>query len=259
MNDFHPIFGEEFMDKQRAAIFGATSALSHAVAINLIETGVCTYFYLIARNTEKLDLVAKDLTVRGGEVQTLVCDLDDIAAHQELVDSVSDANSFWYFFGSLPDQCRAEQCWDLAEAAIKTNFLSCASLLTRVAKMQEEKQEESSLIVVSSVAGDRGRKSNYIYGTAKGALSLFCQGLRNRYDSSGIHVLTVKPGFIDTPMTETMAKKPAFLWATPEQVAVLIVQAFKRKKDIVYTPWFWRYILLIIMVIPESIFKRMSL
>ena len=133
-------------------------------------------------------------------------------------------------------------------------------LLTRIAQTLEERPSTgSSIVVVSSVAGERGRKSNYVYGTAKGALSLFCQGLRNRLHQSGVHVLTVKPGFIDTPMTADIAKTPSVLWASPEKIASVMVSAFEQKKDVIYAPWFWRYILLVIKLIPESIFKKLSL
>jgi hypothetical protein len=111
--------------------------------------------------------------------------------------------------------------------------------------------------VVSSVAGDRGRQSNYVYGAAKGGLSIFLQGLRNRLSKFGVCVLTIKPGFVITPMTTEFKK--GILWAQPKQVAKVIVSAIRKRKNVVYVPWFWRWIMFIIRSIPESIFKRMSL
>jgi short-subunit dehydrogenase len=111
--------------------------------------------------------------------------------------------------------------------------------------------------VISSAAGDRGRQSNYVYGAAKGAVSIFMQGLRNRLHSSGVRVLTIKPGFVDTPMTAAFSK--GVLWARPQQVARGIYKAIEKKKDIVYLPWFWSPIMRVIRGVPEAIFKRLRL
>ncbi len=262
-----------------SVILGATSALGQAVARKLAAEGHC--LVLCARNSTKLEAVAGDITVRaktaaglsgggggGGEsggasstpakVHQHVTDFDNMDEHEALVDAISGADHVWLFYGSLPDQAACEASWDDTALALQTNFLSAASLLTRLANAFEARGH-GSLVVVTSVAGDRGRKSNYVYGTAKGALSLFCQGLRNRLAGSGVQVLDVKPGFIDTPMTAEIEKKPAVLWATADQVAGDMVAAHKKGRDIVYTRWFWRYILLIIKCIPERIFKKLSL
>ncbi len=242
--------------QQATAIFGATSGLAQALCRILAEQNVP--LVLVARDKEKLDVVTSDLQARGSQVSTLVCDLDDISVHESLIESVSGCQTFYVFYGSLPDQSACEQSWASTQQALQTNFLSTTSILTRLANLCEPRKM-GSLVVVSSVAGDRGRKSNYVYGTAKGALSIFCQGLRNRLASSGVRVLTVKPGFIDTPMTATIEKKPAALWATADKVAADIIKAEKRGKDTLYTPWFWQFIMLIIRSIPERIFKRLSL
>lgn len=252
-----------------SVIFGATSALGQAVARRLTDEG--HQLILCARDTAKLDTVANDIRVRNGltttvsehydDAETVTChviDFDQISEHEALVETVGEADNFWFFYGTLPDQQECEKSWALSAAAFHTNFTSAASLLTHLAN-RLEKRGSGSITVVTSVAGDRGRKSNYVYGTAKGALSLFCQGLRNRLASSGIQVLTVKPGFIDTPMTKAIEKKPALLWATVDQVALDIISAHKRGKDVIYSRWFWRYILLIIKNIPERIFKKLSL
>jgi len=256
---FLQIFGKESMDNPKAVIFGATSSLAQAVARQLCQNRSCTSFYLVARDAEKLETVSRDLHARDAQVELIVSDLNRIESHDELITQIIDADSFWFFYGSLPEQKDAERSWADTASALDTNFTSCASLLARLANDLEARTRPSSIVVVSSVAGDRGRKSNYIYGTAKGALGLFCQGLRNRLASSGVHVMTVKPGFIDTPMTSAIEKKPAFLWATPDRVARQMVVAFEKKKDIVYTPRFWRYVMLIINLIPEAFFKKLSL
>ena len=242
-----------------AVILGASSALAQAVARILVDKGQS--LVLVGRDAEKLNVIAADLNVRAGDqvsVQTRIVDLADSAMHQELVDSTSDAESYWLFYGSLPDQQACQESWQDTEAAFTVNFTSAASLLGRIANVFEARKR-GSLVVVSSVAGDRGRQSNYVYGASKGALSLFCQGLRSRLQKSGVHLLTVKPGFIDTPMTADVPKTPGVLWVTPDRVAQDMVRAHSRGKDVLYTPWFWLPIMLIIRLIPERVFKRLSL
>jgi short-subunit dehydrogenase len=156
----------------------------------------------------------------------------------------------------LGDQKACEQDFSLAEKEIRTNFLSCVSLLTLISN-EMEKEKAGTIAVISSVAGDRGRQSNYIYGSAKGALNLFLQGLRNRMYPLGVRVLTIKPGFVDTPMTAAFKKN--ILFAKPDQIARGIVKAIDRKKDVVYLPFFWWGIMAIIKAIPEWIFKRLKL
>jgi short-subunit dehydrogenase len=251
-----PISGGASVAETISAIYGATSALGQAVARRLVAEGES--LVLVARDATKLAIVADDLSARGGQVSIVVTDFDNLEGHEQLLEATAHAQSFWFFFGSLPNQKNCEQSWQTTAAALNTNFLSVLSLLTRIANLCEQRGS-GCIVVVSSVAGDRGRESNYVYGTAKGALSLFCQGMRNRLTSSGVQVLTVKPGFIDTPMTRSIEKKPAILWSTPERVADDIMLARQRGKDVLYTPWFWRYILILIRLIPEPVFKRLSL
>ena len=242
-----------------AVILGASSALAQAVARILVDKGQS--LVLVGRDAEKLDVIAADLKVRAGDtvsVQTRIVDLADSDKHQELIDSTSDAESYWLFYGSLPDQQACEASWQDTEAAFTVNFTSAASLLGRIANVFEARKR-GSVVVVSSVAGDRGRQSNYVYGASKGALSLFCQGLRSRLQKSDVQLLTVKPGFIDTPMTADVPKTPGVLWVSPDRVAQDMVRAQSRGKDVLYTPWFWLPIMLIIRLIPERIFKRLSL
>lgn len=243
-------------NQSTVALLGANSALGAAIARRLAAQGVS--LVLLARDESKLNQMADDLRTRGAKVTMHVADFDELDRHDEIVKKIESADTVYTLYGTLPDQMLCEQNWDETMRALHTNFISAASLLSRLANVFEQRGH-GNLVVVSSVAGDRGRKSNYIYGTAKGALSIFCAGLRNRLAGSGAHVLTVKPGFIDTPMTAHIEKKPAVLWVDADRVAGDIVKACASGKNELYTPWFWRFILLIIRLVPEPIFKRLSL
>jgi short-subunit dehydrogenase len=157
----------------------------------------------------------------------------------------------------LSDQAQCEQSVDIMRREFDINALSTLALLTALANRMEARRS-GTLAVISSVAGDRGRQSNYVYGAAKAAVSTFLGGLRQRLAKSGVTVLTIKPGFVDTPMTASIANKGA-LWAQPDRVAAGIVQAIDRRRNIVYLPWFWRWIMLVIRHIPEPIFTRVKL
>ena len=244
---------------QTIAIFGATSAVAQALARLHANEG--DNLLLLARNEEHLESIANDLKIRGANtVHCINTDLANSDQHPELLKSVAsfsnDIAKYYFFYGVLPDQKQCEASWELTLDTLNTNFISKTSLLSLIAN-KIEKEQNRSLIVVSSVAGDRGRQSNYIYGTGKGALSIFLQGLRNRLQKANCPVVTIKPGFIDTPMTESFEKN--FLWASPEKVANDIYRAAIKNRDVVYSPWFWRYIMLIIKCIPERIFKKLSL
>jgi len=240
-------------------ILGASSAIAEKLAQAYAKQG--HRLYLVARSQERLNHIADDLKVRGaGEVTALATDLSDTSGHGALVSAAVNKlgrlDLVLVAYGSLGDQaaCEASAAETLAE--LNTNCISVISLLTLLATAME-RQASGCLAVLSSVAGDRGRQSNYVYGTAKGALSIFLQGLRNRLDRHGVHVLTIKPGFVDTPMTRDFKK--GLLWVGPETIARGIVRAINKRKDVVYLPFFWRYIMLLIRLIPERIFKRMSL
>lgn len=245
------------MGSEKAVILGATSAVGQAIARRLATEKVA--LVLVARDVNKLESVIADISARAGITpQGIVADLADVSTHSDLIDSCHDASSFWVLYGTLPDQELCEEDFSAATDALNTNFLSMASLLTHIANLLQPRGT-GSIVVVSSVAGDRGRKSNYVYGSAKGALSIFCAGLRNRLHASHINLLTVKPGFIDTPMTANIEKKPGFLWVGPDVVARDVIHAWKRGKSVLYTPWFWQFIMLIIRLVPEPIFKRLNL
>lgn len=244
------------------AILGATSAVGQATARQLAAAGRRPLL-LIARDAERLETVRRDLLARSGApgdaIVGRVIDLDDLSAHEALVSDAPAAIDDWYlFYARFPDQAEAEAHWSVTARVLHTNFISAASLLSHVAT-RAEARGRGRIVVISSVAGDRARQSNYVYGTSKGALSLFCQGLRNRLARHGVQVTTVKPGFIDTPMTRDVPKRPAVLWAEPDRVASDLLRAVERGRDVAYTPWFWRYIMWIIRAIPERVFKRLTL
>jgi decaprenylphospho-beta-D-erythro-pentofuranosid-2-ulose 2-reductase len=244
---------------QKILIIGATSAIAEASARRFAQRGDA--LYLLARNSERLEALLADLKIRGAaSTAGAAFDANDFARHAGAIEGAAAAlgglDAVLIAHGTLPDQqaCQADPALALKE--ISTNALSVISLLTTVAN-RFEAQRSGTIAVIGSVAGDRGRQSNYVYGSAKGMLAVFLQGLRNRLCKSGVHVLTIKPGFVDTPMTAAFPKGP--LWATPDQVAGAIVKAMDRKRNVLYTPFFWLAIMSIIRAIPESIFKKLSL
>lgn len=244
---------------RKILIFGATSALAEATARLFAEDG--SSFFLVARDPAKLDTVSDDLRVRGAaQVAAAAADALDFDRHQAVVDEAFEAlgglDTVLIAHGTLPDQKACEQSFEAARREFAINALAVMSLLTHAAN-RFERQGFGTMAVISSTAGDRGRQSNYVYGAAKGAVSLFMQGLRNRLHPRGVRVLTIKPGFVDTPMTAAFPK--GFLWARPQQVARGIHQAIAEKKDVVYLPWFWSPIMRVIRGVPESIFKRLRL
>lgn len=244
---------------QNIVIFGATSAIAESTARIYAERG--DRLFLVARNEQRLKDIVTDLQIRGAQsVDYLIQDLGELdqleACIAKIKDNFQRLDVVLLAHGTLSDQPACEQSLDLTLTELKTNGLSFISLLTLLANEMEQ-QKTGSLAIISSVAGDRGRQSNYVYGSAKSLVSTFSQGLRNRLSKQNVQVLTVKPGFVDTPMTAHLPK--GALWAKPEQLADGIVKAIEKKKDVVYLPGFWRYIMLIIMHIPEFVFKRLSL
>ena len=218
-------------------------------------------FYLVARNPQKLRAVANDLQTRGASaVFTHVMDLDDTASHPamlaEAAEKLGAIDLALIAHGVLGDQEKAQADYAATEAILGTNLLSAISLITWLANYFESTRQ-GTLAVISSVAGDRGRKSNYVYGTSKGALSIFLDGVRNRIDRSGAHVLTIKPGFVATPMTAHLPQNALF--AHPAVVGRGILKAIEKRKDLAYVPPIWALIMLIIRSIPNSIFKKLNL
>ncbi len=245
-------------------IIGATSAIAQATARKMIDTHSSSelHFTLIARNENKLESVKNDLSARqAASVETLLQDLGKVDEMEGCIRSAwNKSNGFdiaLIAHGTLPDQVDTQASVAQSLDAFSINALSHIAILTELANLMEKKGG-GTLAIIGSVAGDRGRQSNYLYGAAKGTIDLFAQGLRNRLYKSGVHVLTIKPGFVDTPMTEGLDKSGP-LWATPDLIAQDIVKAIQKKKNTLYTPWFWFVIMTIIKSIPEFVFKRLKL
>jgi decaprenylphospho-beta-D-erythro-pentofuranosid-2-ulose 2-reductase len=244
---------------KRVLIIGASSAIAEAAARLWAVQGAS--LFLVARKAERLQAIAADLSVRGAaKVGTQVMDATDVAAHAAMFDAalaeLGSIDIALIAHGTLPDQKACEASVELALKEIDNNGLSVIALATRLANLMEE-QGSGCIAVISSVAGDRGRQSNYVYGAAKGMVTRFLQGLRNRLAKKGVQVLTIKPGFVDTPMTA--AFKKGALWAQPDDVARGILAAIEKGKNEVYLPGFWWLIMAIIRHIPEPIFKKLSL
>jgi len=244
---------------RKVLIVGATSAIAEATARLFAAEGdrLC----LVGRNVTRLQAIAEDLRVRGAaQVETVALDANDFSLHESVLTQVAQLmgglDTVLIAHGTLPDQQACQASVEATLEAITTNALSVIALLTLIANRFEQ-EGSGTIAVISSVAGDRGRQSNYVYGTAKSAVSTFAQGLRNRLSRTGVKVVTIKPGFVDTPMTA--AFKKGTLWATPGAVAKRIHRAMAKGEDVVYTPWFWRWIMAIIKAVPESIFKKARL
>lgn len=241
-------------------IVGATSAIAIACARNWANQNA--RFFLVARNGERLGQVANDLRTRGAQLAaTYHLDIDDITRHANMLRAceteLGAIDIALVAPGTLPDQALCQADPALAVREFNTNAVSIIALLTLLANALEA-QKRGALAVISSVAGDRGRPSNYLYGSAKAALTTFCEGLNARLFKAGVHVLTIKPGFVATPMTEGLPL-PAPLVASAERVAEDIIRAVNGKRDVLYTPWFWKNIMWIIRSVPRFLFKRASL
>ena len=240
-------------------IIGATSAIAEQCARIWAAKGDA--LHLVARNEQHIQTIAADLKVRGAsEVTTYCADLNDIEKHIELLDMAEEVlgsvDTVLIAHGTLSNQKMCELSVDKTLAEIKTNALSTISLLTLIANRFEEKNN-GTICVISSVAGDRGRASNYVYGSAKAMVTTFLSGLRQCLNNSNIAVVTIKPGFVDTPMTSAFKKGP--LWAKPNAVASKIVKAIEKKRSEIYVPVFWLLIMMVIKLIPSKLFKRISL
>ena len=244
---------------KKILVLGATSGIAEATCRIWATQGAS--LFLVARNAEKLAAVAADLRTRGASyVDTAVIDLDDTDSHPALlahaVNSLTGMDIAYLAHGILGDQAEAEQDFNAAAQILYTNLMAPISLLTWLANFCVQRHS-GTLAVISSVAGDRGRKSNYLYGSSKAGLSAFLGGLRNRVDREGVTVLSIKPGPTRTAMTIGMPKSEKF--ADVDSVAESIVSAIEKKKDVLYVPFKWQPIMFIIRNIPERVFKKLNL
>lgn len=238
-------------------IVGATSDIAKELARVYAKNGY--NLYLTARDEANLQELKTDIEVRSNaDVKTLSLDLTKFETHQSFYDSLNEKPlGVVVVAGYMQPQKKVEQSLDEILKTINTNFTGAVSFLNIIAN-DFEKEKRGFIVGVSSVAGDRGRKANYIYGSAKAGFSAYLSGLRNRLFESGVDVLTVKPGFVTTKMTEDL-DLPEKLTAQPQDVAEDIFKAQQKHKDILYTKPVWRYIMLIIKHIPEFIFKKLSI
>jgi len=244
---------------RKIVILGATSGI--AVEVERLLAGQGDELLLVARSAQRLAELRADLVVRGsGNVFTYSADLASIQGHAAMFDFVQRAlpeyDTVLLAYGSMQEQKDSETSVDVLLEELQVNFVSATAILTLFAADLEQRRT-GCLAVITSVAGERGRRSNYVYGSAKGALSVFLQGLRARLHTAGVRVITIKPGPVQTSMTDHLPNSARF--ASPEQVARDIVRALERRSpDVLYTPKIWRYIMTGVRQIPETIFKRLS-
>jgi decaprenylphospho-beta-D-erythro-pentofuranosid-2-ulose 2-reductase len=239
-------------------ILGANSDIARAIA-DRFGGAEGAHFCLASRDVDDLERQGKDLEIRHGvQARALYFDALDFASHRSFYESLDPKPDMVIVaFGYLGDQSRAQADFDEARRIVETNFLGCVSILEIVAG-DFEARGRGTILGISSVAGERGRQSNYMYGSAKSALTTYLSGLRNRLCSRNVRVVTVLPGVVRTKMTEGL-RFPQMLSAVPEETAEDVYRAFKSGRDVVYTKWFWRWIMMIIRMLPERIFKKLKL
>lgn len=244
---------------KRVVILGATSGIALEVQRRLADRG-CELF-LVARSAQRLAELQADLTIRGAkQVVSCSADLAAVQQHSAIFEyarrTYPDFDTVLLAYGSMHVQKESEASVDVLLEELQVNFVSATAILTLFAA-DLERRGTGCLAAITSVAGDRGRRSNYVYGSSKGALSLFLQGLRSRLHPAGVRVITIKPGPVQTAMTDHMSNAARF--ADPERVARDIVHALEhRSPDVLYTPKMWRYVMTAVRHVPESIFKRLS-
>ena len=237
-------------------ILGASSDIARAIARKFGAEG--WNIFLAGRDAESLSRDATDLELRHKvDARAFAFDAIDFESHANFWNSLPvKPDVVVCVFGYLGDQKVSEGSWSEARRTIDTNFTGAVSILNIAANHFEERKS-GFIIGISSVAGDRGRMSNYIYGSAKAGFTAYLSGLRARLSRSGVNVITVKPGFVATRMTEGMPLPP-LLTASPDAVAGDTYKAFVKGKPVVYTTWFWKFIMLIIIHIPERVFKNVK-
>jgi decaprenylphospho-beta-D-erythro-pentofuranosid-2-ulose 2-reductase len=244
---------------QRILVFGATSAICHAL-LKLYATDDCSLF-LVARNAGKLAAIGDDLSVRGGTIAgTSSYDFNSHAKHEEVMAEAKSClgtiDLVIVAHGSLPNQSECETSSAALKACMDDNFTSAAVIIQCSAQTLAQ-QGRGTLAVLSSVAGDRGRKSNYVYGAAKSGIDTLLQGLRGRFSGTAVNIVNIKPGMVVSPMTADM--EHGALWSTPEAIAPKIYRAIAGGKAVCYVPAYWWPIMLIIRALPTGILARLGI
>jgi short-subunit dehydrogenase len=244
--------------KRTWVVLGASSSIGRAFARRAAEDGAD--IILAGRDTDDLQRIAADVSLRSGQqADVLYFDAQATEQHEEFVDAVLNCGTpfdVMLLFGTMPEQEAMDADFELARQTIEVNYVGAVSVLNRLAP-HLEKQGDGRIVVLSSVAGDRGRRKNYLYGSAKGALNLYLQGLRARLFDSGVTVTTIKAGFLDTDMSYGMPG--LFLVASPDDCARACLVLSRKGREVAYFPFFWWGIMTIIKSIPERIFKRLSI
>ncbi|WP_153796261.1 SDR family oxidoreductase [Foetidibacter luteolus] len=238
-------------------ILGASSDIASACAHQYAAKGY--QVWLAGRNMEALKKDAANLTIRYKlKAEAVYFDAADFASHKTFTTSLGFVPDVVIVaFGYLGDQQLAEHDWDETTRIINSNYTGAVSILNELANLME-KEKKGVIVGISSVAGIRGKKNNYIYGSAKAGFTTYLSGLRGRLVAAGVHVVTVLPGYVDTKMTAGM-KLPSPLTAQPQLVAHDIYKAVASKKNIIYSKGLWRYVMLVFTSIPESIYKKLNI
>ena len=244
---------------KKILIIGATSLIAEHCARIWATRG--SKLFLVGRDTSKLNTIASDLTVRGAtQVSTFCMDFNDLDKHISMLNKadtkLNGIELVLIAYGTLSNQTLCENDVNLTISEINTNAISIISLLTHIAN-RFEVNRAGKIAIISSVSGEKGRASNYVYGCAKAMVTTFASGLRQRLHKSNVSVLTLKPGYVDTPMTAH--KKKGVLWAKPAKAAKIIIKAIDADKDERYVPGFWWLILTIIKLMPTRLYKKIRL
>jgi decaprenylphospho-beta-D-erythro-pentofuranosid-2-ulose 2-reductase len=246
--------------QHRVVIFGASSGIGSAVARRFATAGA--RIVLVGRDRGKLERVAADLEVRGAaKIVSQIADLADVKALPGIAEAAwatfGGLDIALVAYGTLPEQAMAQREPGAAASALLLNFTSPTLLCEQLA-FRFEAQQSGTLAVITSVAGDRGRQSNYLYGAAKGGLQRYLEGLCHRLVTAGVRVVDIRPGFVSTAMTAHL-KQGGLLWAKPDVVARDIMRAIERGGPVLYTPWFWRPIMFVVRNLPRPLFHRTRL
>lgn len=243
----------------KVLILGGYSGIAQKVGELLAAEG--SSLFLVGRNKEKLEIVAKHFEVLGAKnVWVEQADLNNLDNHKMIIEKAINTlmglDLLLVCYGILPDQKKLEQNPEKILVNYYTNSISIIHFVSLIANFFESKNA-GIIAVVTSVAGERGRKTNYFYGSAKACVDVFLDGLRHRLFRTNVKVVTIKPGIVDTAMTKDIENK--ILIAKPEVVATDIIRGIRNGKNIIYTPWYWKYIMAVLKILPNSLFNRLNI